>query len=494
MVSPHILVVSEQPATLSALRNLLTEKPCSSEAVTSAADALARVHREPPPDLVLLELNGGSDGLHTLQSLRRVRPDLNVIVVSAPDDTRKIVEAIRMGARDYVTTPVLNTELDEVIGRYLRGASGAAEASIPLESVEDLGDGHFFVAASPAMRKVRIQAEVLAKIDVPILILGESGTGKGVAAHLIHKLSARSGCRFLKVNCAALPGELLESELFGYERGAFTGASRTKAGKFELCEKGTILLDEVAEMPSSLQAKLLHVLQDKQFFRLGGEATIDVDVRILAATNVDVGQAMAERRLREDLYYRLSAFTILLPPLRERQQEIPLLLRHFMSRMAAQYSRPMIPFTPTLIDACLHYRWPGNMRELENFVKRYLVMADESLALSELKSKLHTVSEEDRLAQTHEAVTTAETDNSRSEEHTAGLRSLVRSIKGETERSAIANALEQTRWNRKAAARLLKVSYRTLLYKIQQYHMSPPGMYFSPFLTGNGNKGNGQGK
>src|SRR4029077_15647088 len=183
-----------------------------------------------------------------------------------------------------------------------------------------------------------------------------------------------------------LPSELLESELFGYERGAFTGAMRTKPGKFELGDRGTILLDEVAEMPANLQAKLLHVLQDKQFFRLGGEDTIEVDVRILAATNVNVHQAIAERRFREDLYYRLSAFTITLPPLRERQEEIPLLLRHFMGRMATQYSRPTIRFSPALIEACLRYFWPGNLRELENFVKRYLVMGDEATAIAELRA------------------------------------------------------------------------------------------------------------
>ena len=255
------------------------------------------------------------------------------------------------------------------------------------ESVEEVGGDHFFISASALMQKVRLQAELLANIDVPILILGESGTGKEVTAHLIHKLSARADRRLLKINCAALPGELLESELFGYERGAFTGATRTKAGKFELCDKGTILLDEVAEMPANLQAKLLQVLQDKQFFHLGGEATIDVDIRILAATNVDIQQALAERRFREDLYYRLSAFTIFLPPLRERPEEIPVLLRHFMQRIAVQYLRAPLPFSERLMDASLHYTWPGNLRELQNFVKRYLVMADESMAISELQSK-----------------------------------------------------------------------------------------------------------
>jgi two-component system, NtrC family, response regulator AtoC len=352
-----------------------------------------------------------------------------------------------------------------VLLRYLGPKVSVAGTTGPGEIIEELAEDEFFVAASPAMRKVRVQAELLANIDVPVLILGESGTGEEVAAHLIHELSSRSQRRFLKVNCAALPGELLESKLFGYERGAFTGAMRTKAGKFELCNKGTILLDEVAEMSANLQAKLLHVLQDKQFFRLGGESTIDVDVRILAATNVNVHQAIAERRFREDLYYRLSAFTIALPPLRERQEEIPLLLRHFMGRMAAQYSRPAVPLTRGLVDACLHYPWPGNMRELENFVKRYLVMGDEFLALSELQAdpRHRQVS----VGPAAEATAMNVPGNGRELER--NLKFLVHNLKAETEIRAITKALAETNWNRKRAARLLHISYRGLLYKIRQH-------------------------
>jgi two-component system, NtrC family, response regulator AtoC len=320
------------------------------------------------------------------------------------------------------------------------------------------------------MQKVRLQAELLANIDVPVLILGESGTGKEVAAHLIHKLSARSNRRLLKVNCAALPGELLESELFGYERGAFTGATRTKAGLFELCDKGTILLDEVAEMPANIQAKLLQVLQDKQFFHLGGEATIKVDVRILAATNVNVQQAIAERRFREDLYYRLCAFTISLPPLRERQDEIPVLLRQFMQRIAAQYSRLPLPFSEKLMNACLHYAWPGNLRELQNFVKRYLVMADEGAAISELQSNLRRkLVPVETVGQVFPAVAPVSDSVLTMRNRDRDLKFMVRNLKDETEIHAITKALAETNWNRKRAAGLLHISYRGLLYKIRQH-------------------------
>jgi transcriptional regulator with PAS, ATPase and Fis domain len=261
------------------------------------------------------------------------------------------------------------------------------------------------------------------------------------------------------VNCAAVAADLLESELFGYEAGAFTGATHPKPGKFELCNKGTILLDEIGEMPPILQAKLLHVLQDQQFSRLGSRSVIKVDVRILAATNINIPEALATKRLREDLYYRLNAFTLNLPPLRERKEEIPILLKHFMSRMAEQYARAPLPLSPTMMAACLEYSWPGNLRELSNFIKRYLILGDEKLAIAELNPKTDVNG-----GQRAEAGGKAGTDSSG-----GGLKSLSRSAKDEAEAAAITQALEQTNWNRKQAATLLKISYKALLYKIRQY-------------------------
>ena len=218
-------------------------------------------------------------------------------------------------------------------------------------------------------------------------ILGENGSGKDTAARLIHKLSVRSGFKFLKVNCAALPGDLLETELFGYERSDSTGSVRSKPGKLELCEKGTVLLDEITEMPTSVQSKLLQVLQNKQFFRPGSGATVEVDVRILAATSANIERALSEKKLREDLYYRLSAFTVQAPPLRQRKDELPLLLRHFMHHLAKHYGLPPRTFSPAVLDACHAYSWPGNLRELEEFVKRYLVMGDKELIFAAQKSE-----------------------------------------------------------------------------------------------------------
>jgi transcriptional regulator with PAS, ATPase and Fis domain len=275
-----------------------------------------------------------------------------------------------------------------------------------------------------------------------------------VLAKLIHKLSPRSHRTFLKVNCAAVPADLLESELFGYEAGAFTGATHPKPGKFELCNKGTILLDEIGEMPPLLQAKLLHVLQDQQFSRLGSRSVVKVDVRILAATNINIPEALATKRLREDLYYRLNAFTLNVPPLRERKEEIPILLKHFMTRMSERYARAPLPLSSNLMQACLSHPWPGNLRELSNFVKRYIVLADEQAAIHELHPK---------------ADGAGAPFDSGTGESGGGLKSLARSAKDEAEAEAISKALEETNWNRKQAAVLLKISYKALLYKIRQY-------------------------
>jgi transcriptional regulator with PAS, ATPase and Fis domain len=260
----------------------------------------------------------------------------------------------------------------------------------------------------------------------------------------------------LKVNCAALPGELLESELFGYEAGAFTGAVRAKPGQFELCNKGTLLLDEIGELPPGLQAKLLHVLQGGQFSRLGGRSLIEVDVRIVAATNVDVPQALANKQLRQDLYYRLSALTIHLPPLRERPEEIPVFLRYFMQRLAAQLGCVAKPYPDRVLDACIRYAWPGNVRELENFVKRFLILGDENLVPA--------------IAQKTEG---PKTSNLRDGEVLSpGMPDSVwslRAVKAEAEKDAILAALEQTRWRRKDAAIKLRISLKALYNKLRLY-------------------------
>ncbi|HEV8524606.1 MAG TPA: sigma-54 dependent transcriptional regulator [Terriglobales bacterium] len=461
-----ILVVDDEPSMLGYMRTLLELDSYRVETASSGSEALQRVRRDPQPNVVLLDLlMPGLDGLETLEKLREIRPALKVVMLSCVSDTRKVVQAIRLGAMDYLTKPFNKAELDAVLNACFQNHSAAEEG---YAETEQLGEDTFFVAATPIMRQIRAQAAQVAKVDVPVLMLGESGTGKEVIARLIHKMSSRAHRSFLKVNCAAVPADLLESELFGYEPGAFTGATRPKPGKFELCNKGTILLDEIGEMPPSLQAKLLHVLQDQTFSRLGGRVTIEVDVRILAATNIDIPQALATKKLREDLYYRLNAFTITMPPLRDRREDVAILLKHFMTRIAERYGRPPLPFSPSLMEACMKYSWPGNVRELENFVKRYLILGDEATVIRELDPKPN--------GSAGDATAKAATNAS------GGLKSLVRSLKDEAEAEAIARTLEQTNWNRKEAARLLNISYKALLYKTRQYGIEGPGRQASRFM------------
>jgi len=254
----NILLVDDEPGMLRYIRTLLEVDEYKVETASSGEEAVERVQKGLQPDLVLLDvLMPGIDGLQTLEQLRQLQPSVKVVMLSCVNDTRKVVQAMRLGAHDYLTKPFQKAELDVVIDQCL----GATQQTYAGE-VEELCDDVFFVAASPAMRKIRSQAALVANVDIPVLLLGESGTGKEVLARLIHKLSQRAHRTFLKVNCAAVPGDLLESELFGYEAGAFTGATHPKPGKFEICNKGTILLDEIGEMPPLLQAKLLHVLQD----------------------------------------------------------------------------------------------------------------------------------------------------------------------------------------------------------------------------------------
>jgi len=294
------------------------------------------------------------------------------------------------------------------------------------------------------------------------------------------------------VNCAALPGDVLEKELFGYERNAFGAAARSKPGKLGQCDKGTVLLEEFTEMPGNLQARLLQVLQEKQSLRAGNDPSAKPDARIFAATHVDVDQALAEGKLREDLYYRLSGFSVHVPALRERREEIPLLLGYFMNRLARHYALQPRNFSPAVLSACQFYSWPGNLTEVESFVKRYLVSGDELQSIRELDIKRDRTPDP-VLPSAARAEEGNGGGNGHTEEHDSSLKSLVQSVKGEAERNAISSALDATHWNRKAAARLLQVSYRTLLYKIQQYHMTPPPTYLAHPGNGNGIKGNGHG-
>jgi DNA-binding NtrC family response regulator len=315
---------------------------------------------------------------------------------------------------------------------------------------------------------------LLAEANVPVLILGETGSGKETIARLIHRLSLRSGFAFAKANCAALPGDLLERELFGYESKGTTAIARIRTGKLELCAKGTIFLNEITEMPRSLQSNLMQVLETKRFIRPGTSDFIEADVRIVAASSQKMEHAFTGGRLNEELYNQLSTYTIHVPPLRDRREELFLLSRHFMHRFARHYGLLPRKFSPRIIEAWQAYSWPGNLRELEHCVKRYLMVGDEELAIRMRQSLAEGDTQRSALAgmQSAKQIVPPTTQAQAGAQGPKSLRSLVKSVRAEAERNAIAVALEKTGWNRKAAARILGVSYRTVLYKIEQYKLS----------------------
>lgn len=455
----RVLVVDDEPSIRRYLQTLLEVDGYDVSAVASGKEALERVGGGSRPDLIILDvLMPEMDGLATLRALMETDRNLNVIMLSCSNEVSVVVEAIRIGALDYLTKPFEKSELDAALLKTRQRQNLRAENLALREYCETITEDLSFLAASEQMVRIRQQILQIAPVDVPVLILGESGAGKEVVARMIHMRSARASHPFIKVNCAALPSELLESELFGFEQGAFTGAVRAKPGKFELANKGTIFLDEIAEMSPQLQAKLLHVLQDQQFSRLGGRQVVQCDVRVVAATNVIVKEAIATGRFREDLYYRLNVFAITVPPLRERPREIPMFFRHFLVKYSEKFQKQPPEPSEHLMNAAVRYPWPGNLRELENFVKRFVILESNEESLTELlemaSSHQHTSPQEDPPAQRDQ-----------------NLKTMVRNLKDEAEMQAIAEALEKTNWSRKEAARLLGISYKALLYKMRQFKL-----------------------
>src|SRR5580698_513244 len=436
------------------------------------------------PDLLLIaSTSAGPLDVAELRELLKCIAAEKVRLFAGTGEETLRTQALAMGVRDILAGPLTRGDLFAALDRVHEPAMqstavadtvaalsliSSSHAEIPADMpappyIEELGGGNFFLAASPRMLEIHRQVKLLAETDVNVLILGESGTGKEVIAQLIHQNSPRSREKFLKVNCAALPAELLESELFGHRQGAFTGAVKDQQGKFEQANGGTLLLDEIGELSVQIQAKLLHVLQDGQFTRLGGQDSAKVNVRVLAATNVQMENALLEKTFREDLYYRLSVFTINVPPLRERREEISWFIEETLRRAPAEMKKNGLSRFPSrLLDAALRYDWPGNLRELRNFVTRTIIMRDPETATRELETKIDGL-------QVAPLAAFSDAD----QPQRCGMRSVVRDMKERAEAQMIQDALEASRWNRRQAAQLLKISYRALLYKIQQHHLIP---------------------
>src|SRR5579871_6430517 len=491
----RLLAVSGEPSVLRPLGAVAQSNDWQLQISASGWDAMEQVQSGTAPHLVLLDIpRNDAQGLQLLPWLRRLRPELPIVVLCDAEDAARQKEATRLGAKDVLVCPFTEIQFEAAIRRVLGRLDEWADAEMVSEDIESLGEDEFFLSISPAMRQLRAQAELLARADVPVHILGEPGSGKGTVGRLIHQRSVHSGFRFVRVNCAEMPADLLEIELFGRENGS-SSTSAKALSKLEMGQKGTVLLDEITEMPLALQSRILKLLQERQSMGSADANPVEVDVRILAASSDNMSRALAEKRMHADLYYRLSAFTVHVPALRNRKDEIGVLLRYSMHKLAKHYNLPPRDFTPATLEACQDHSWPGNLKELETFVKRYLIAGEQEGPKSQPVASLEHPTPRKQFAGLAVASLGAESDRN-NDGSPKSLKSMIRSVRWETERNAIAAALEKTGWNRKAASRLLGVSYRTILYKIEQYEMIAPESYLSlqgakMALTAQG-KGNGK--
>lgn len=391
MTPARLALVDDDQQFVEYLETLLRARGYEVQSFTSGAELLQSLHSDTPPDVVLLDVSmPGMDGLETLKAVRVAHPHVQVIMLSGGIAPATIVDAMRQGALDYVVKPddpdgLGEAALEAAIRNAVEKTVLSSEVARLRAQVGEDPEGTAFWGPSAAMRHVMAMVERVADSEISVLLRGESGVGKEVIARELHRRSSRRSKPFVKVNAAALPAELLESELFGHERGAFTGAQTARMGKFEFANHGTLMLDEIGEMPAGLQAKLLHVLQDNEFTKLGSNRPVQVDVRIIAATNRDLEAMMRAGSFREDLYYRLQVIELHIPPLRERREEIPQLIEFFLVKYSERYGRPLRRPSDALRETLLNYSWPGNVRELENVIKRFVILQDEGLVLAELK-------------------------------------------------------------------------------------------------------------
>lgn len=474
-----ILVADDESEVRSYLGAALGSKGYRVEFADNGEDVLERFRSSNEPDqsnidLILLDLlMPYKDGLETLDELRRVRPEVPVIILSGASSPVNIVAAMKRGATDFLAKPVSHQDLSQAIQKALPVAGSPPVVKAGVRDREPV-----IPVVGAWSQKLDLLLQRIGSSDVPVLLQGETGVGKEVLARKLHARSPRAAHPFLKLNCAALPSELVESELFGYERGAFTGAFKNTPGKFEMANQGSILLDEIGDMDFKLQAKLLQVVQDHEFLRLGAKETTKVDVRVMAATHCNLEQAIVEGRFREDLFYRLNIIDIHIPALRDRRDEIQPLAEFFL-RTHATPDKPVLGLPATLRDALLEHEWPGNIRELENVMRKYLVMRNAEAVAEDLLRRAHKRS----LALRRTPATSPVEVGSAPDQHPSPSREApvkngaapdpsvlknVDSAHRAAEAEVIISALNAALWNRKQAATLLKIEYKALLYKMKK--------------------------
>lgn len=423
------------------------------------------------PDLILLDIKmPGMSGLEVLERLNKAENRPEVIMVSGHGDTSYVVDSVKLGAAEFINKPFDVQEIEIHINGVLertRLRTEVRELKSELKSRDDAYSG--FIGDSEEMLKVKSVIEQVADSELTVLIRGESGTGKEIAARSLHQLSRRTDRPFIKVNCAAIPRDLLEAELFGYEKGAFTGAHKTKQGRFEVADKGTIFLDEIGDMSMELQSKLLQVLEQQEFVRVGGISNIHVDVRIVCATNRNLEVAIQERSFRDDLFYRLNEITLFLPTLRVRPEDIPLLINHFLDKYVSLYKKKMTHLSSETINQLVSFSWPGNVRQLENMIKQVVVREDESIVADLIRAS---ATQAASLPDPNPVVAAMVPAMAGGGGDGYSLKSRIGKIVADEEKKLIGEVLTKTNWNRRRASEMLEISYRSLLYKIKDYNLN----------------------
>ena len=472
MIRPKtkILVIDDDPKVAWILNEGLATK-YEFVSARDGIEGLQMISTE-KPDLILLDIKmPGMSGIEVLEKLNKLNKRPEVIMVSGHGDTNYVVDSIKHGAAEFINKPFDVQEIEIHINGVLERSSLKKEVLELKSELKVKSNWVNFVGDSQEMQKVREIIEQVADSELTVLVRGESGTGKEIAARSLHHLSSRKDKPFVKVNCAAIPRDLLESELFGYEKGAFTGAHKNKQGRFELAHQGTMFLDEIGDMPLELQSKLLQVLEQQEFVRVGGINNIHVDVRIICATNKNLEQAIDEQAFRSDLFYRLNEITILLPPLKDRISDIPLLVDFFVEKYNKLYEKDFTKVSQESINQLMSYTWPGNVRQVENMIKQVVVRGDEAI-ISDLIISAH------NLSPARQAVTVSAGNVSPGQifdyNNTDGysLKARIGKIVAGEEKKLIAEVLNKTNWNRRKAAEMLDISYRSLLYKIKDYDLN----------------------
>ncbi len=462
-----ILVIDDDPR----VTWILTEGLGSSFDFVTARDGsegIQMVSTE-KPDLILLDIKmPGMTGIEVLEKLNKVESRPEVIMISGHGDTKYVVESVKLGAAEFIDKPFDVKEVEIHINSVLERIRLRKEVTELRKELQVKNNYAGFVGDSEAMQKVKGIIEQVADSELTVLIRGESGTGKEIVARSLHQMSGRRDHPFVKVNCAAIPRDLLEAELFGYEKGAFTGAHKTKQGRFELANKGTMFLDEIGDMPLELQSKLLQVLEQQEFVRVGGIQNIHVDVRIICATNRNLEQAISEQGFRDDLFYRLNEITLFLPSLRQRYEDIPLLVSHFLDKYAKLYKKDICLLSPEVMDEMLKFTWPGNVRQLENMIKQVIVRGDEAIIRDLIANG--------GIPPRHIGSNSVTQENSSPRQEANGdtyaLKDRVGKTIADEEKRLIGEVLHKTNWNRRKAADVLQISYRSLLYKIKDYNLN----------------------